>query len=576
MKWFKNLSFVARIGLAMVLALALNVTWGYFLKEQLSQKEYLLRVEVDYNISSTMEMHFDTGRDFNRVQEVVQVVRSGESVIQFPFKVEDEGQLKFLRLDFGNETGLSEVRLKRLSLHSGTKLLFALNEKEIAKHTGLLNGMEKLSSESGDYSIAVAERPFDPYVVFSPVNELIYPLWQRTLLLLAPWILFLIIPVLNWVKERFEKKEVALFLTALFLCSIPLKIAWVTFTALLLLAYSLFEFFKTRRTNISSGRLAILGLFLVPLIFLGQGQFSELAIPLGFVIFPIVFSIRDFSTDYDNFKEIYTKVFFVVTSITIVSWLLLMGYEGYFYRVSFSNYFTDIKSNVHWVMEWLFYSHPSFLSFFILIGGICCLDLFKRQKVSKVYAITYACLVVMALPILGSRFAWVLALLLPALYFIPVQHLKRILLPLWLALFAGTIYFIDKLDLLRAELWKISIEKIKQNLWFGLGTGTSADILPTELAIEKKGAEALIGINHSHNQFLTYLLENGILGTVLFTVLMLFVFYQYAKQNNKMMLLIVFCVLFLMVVESPFMTATPLYVVSFLLSCFLSFPKKQA
>ena len=99
MKWFDNLSFVSRIVLAMVLSLALNFGLGHFLKKsQLSQNEFVLDVEVEYNSSSTIEMHFDTGRDFNRVQEVVQVVREGANTIQFPFKVEDGEQLKFLRL----------------------------------------------------------------------------------------------------------------------------------------------------------------------------------------------------------------------------------------------------------------------------------------------------------------------------------------------------------------------------------------------------------------------------------------------------------------------------------------------
>ncbi len=182
----------------------------------------------------------------------------------------------------------------------------------------------------------------------------------------------------------------------------------------------------------------------------------------------------------------------------------------------------------------------------------------------------------MALLILGSRFAWALALLLPLLYFIPVHHLKRILIPFWAALFAGTVYFIDKLDLLRAELWQLSFSGIKKKPLFGHGTGNSDLVLPDQLLIKKNGADAVIGINHSHNQFLTSLLENGLLGTMLFTALMLFIFYHFVKQNDKTMILVTFAILLLMVVESPFMTATPLYLFSFLLCCFMGFSKKEA
>jgi len=557
----------------MFLSLALNFGFDYGLKKQLSQNEFVLEVEVFYDVSSTMELHFDTGKDFNPIQEVVKVVRKGENTLKFPFKVEEGEQLKFLRLDLGNETGLSKVQLKRMSLRSDTKLHFDLSQSEIARHSGLLNGVELLNPEDAIYKTIVTDRPFDPYIVFNPINELIYPLWKRTLLLILPWIVLLFFPVLSWVRERFEKKEFVLLLTTLFIASLPLKIAWVTFTSLLLLAYALFVLTKKKEIKFSPGRLAVFGLFLVPLLFLGQGEFSSLAIPLGFVIFPIICSIVDFSPYYNEIKKIHTKIFFVLTSIVVVNWFLFMGHKGYFYNSGISNYFLDIKSNVHWVMEWLYYSHPNFLSFFIIIGGIFCLDLFHKQKISNRYGIAYACLSFLALIILGSRFALALAFLIPVLYFIPILHLKRILIPLWAALFAGTVLLIDKLDLLRSELWQISFSEIKKNLWFGHGTGTSYRILPNELALEKNGSEALISINHSHNQFLTSLLENGLLSTMLMTVLLLIVFFQFANQNNKTMLLVTFSILLLMVVESPFQTATPLYLFSFLLCVFLDFKK---
>ncbi len=255
MKRFNNLSFVSRIGLAMLLSLALNFAGGFFLKKQLLQNEYVLDVEVDYTIPGTMELHFDTGRNFNQIQEVVKVVLKGENTLQFPFELEKEEQLNFLRLDFGNKTGLSEVQLKSMTLSTPNKTLFELDATEISKQISLLQGVEQVEN-SAVFKPISSKNPYDPYIVFRPVNELMYPLWQRTMFLLVPWILLLFFPILNWVKERFAKKQFALFLVALFLASIPLKIAWVTFTALLLLAYSLFVFLKTREVNFSSGSLA--------------------------------------------------------------------------------------------------------------------------------------------------------------------------------------------------------------------------------------------------------------------------------------------------------------------------------
>ena len=94
MKWLNNLSFVQRIVLAMVCSFMLNLTLDYHLKRQLSQNDYILEVNAVYDTSSTMEMHFDTGENFNRVQEVVKVVRKGENEIQFPFKIQNEGPIE--------------------------------------------------------------------------------------------------------------------------------------------------------------------------------------------------------------------------------------------------------------------------------------------------------------------------------------------------------------------------------------------------------------------------------------------------------------------------------------------------
>ena len=90
------------------------------------------------------------------------------------------------------------------------------------------------------------------------------------------------------------------------------------------------------------------------------------------------------------------------------------------------------------------------------------------------------------------------------------------MLPLWAVIFAGIVYFIGVLDFQREQLWKVSWAAFKENIWLGHGTGTSDAVLPDHLSIKKGGVESLLEVNHSHNQFLTYLLENGLLGTSLF------------------------------------------------------------
>lgn len=573
MKWFNGLSFVSRIVLAMTLSLLLNLVVGYSLKSILSQREYVVSAEVVYSKAGSMQVLFDTGDGFKSTQQVNIKVGKGKNSVNIPFRLKENDRLKFLRLDFGNDEGLSEVGLTTLSLSTENKMLFALNEKDIVKQIALAHCLKQID-ETNNFKIDVLRRPFDPYIVFSSVNELIYPLWQRTILLVAPWLILLLLPVLNWIRQRLQQGELELLLAALFLAVVPLKTAWITFAALLLLGYAIFVGIKNKKIQFGPNQIAIMALFIVPFLFLGDGRFSKLAIPFGFILLPLICAILDFSSFHVKLKNIYTKVFFVLMSIIIVCWVLLICYEGYFYGIGLENYFFDLKSNAHRTLYWLYYDHTTFLSFFILLGGVFCYELFKKGQVSNIYMGFYTLFSYTTVLLLGSRFTIALAILLPILFMLSVNRLSKILLPLWIACFTTVVYFIAEFDDFRARLWRISSNRILENPWFGHGTGNSEILLPDSLPIQKAGVETAMQINHSHSQFLTYMLENGFIGTLLAMALMIFIFYQFVKEKNRTMLLVILAILMLMIIESPFRTATPLYLISFLLSVF-SVPTKK-
>ena len=178
--------------------------------------------------------------------------------------------------------------------------------------------------------------PFDPYIVFDSVNELLFPKWKRTLALVLPWIALLLLPVLRWIRRTYHKGRYVLFFIALFCCAIPLKMAWVTFATLLLLGYAGFDYLKKRNIEFDPVHGAMLFFFLVPLLLSGNGEISQVAIPAGFAMFAIIGSLTDFSDRTDDIKKIYITVFLVITSITAVSWLLLMAYYGYYAKNRFA------------------------------------------------------------------------------------------------------------------------------------------------------------------------------------------------------------------------------------------------
>ena len=87
MKWFNSLSFVSRIGIAMLFSLVLNFGLGSYTKNQLSDNTYVFELDVTYNIAGTIELLFDTGNNFNSSKQVVNSISKGQNKVQILFEI---------------------------------------------------------------------------------------------------------------------------------------------------------------------------------------------------------------------------------------------------------------------------------------------------------------------------------------------------------------------------------------------------------------------------------------------------------------------------------------------------------
>ncbi|MGB5371409.1 MAG: hypothetical protein WBN18_13350 [Flavobacteriaceae bacterium] len=556
-----------RIALCMAISLALNGTLRYFQKESLSQGDFVLTVHSTYETDATMEFFYDTGHDFNQEQAKSVIVKSGANEIKFPFQLKKGEQLRNLRIDFGSNRDLKKVALHSISLSSKGNRLFDLKGAQIGKHVGFSSGITKWDS-TNTYFLASDQEVFDPYLVFGSVFELIWPQWLRLLLLILPWPVLLAFPTFKWFRERFKKKEYLLIFCTFFIASIPLKMAWVSFATLILAGYSLWNFFVRRHLQIGPTQWSLLVFFAVPFLFMGDGSIAKMAIPMGFLLFFLIGSLLDFSEEDQGIKEIYVTVFFTLISIILVNSILFIVSDGYYFRSEGLAYFSNAKLHSQEILYWLYYGHPTFLSFFIIIGGVFCVDLVQKGAIDRFYGWAYALFALMVLGILGSRFALLIALSLPFWYLLPFRYLKRAILPLWIILFGIIALFIDWFDVQRARLWRLSWSAIVERPWFGYGTGTSEAVLPSYLSVNRGGVETLMEVNHSHNQLLAYLLENGLIGTLIFLAAFVYMTNDFAKSKNKTLLLVSFMLLWLMIVEAPFRTTTPLYLSAFLLTVF--------
>jgi O-antigen ligase len=93
----------------------------------------------------------------------------------------------------------------------------------------------------------------------------------------------------------------------------------------------------------------------------------------------------------------------------------------------------------------------------------------------------------------------------------------------------------------RLGIWKSSLEIIRNNFFFGVGTGDIQDELNKEYKLV--GDDDLKRDLNAHNQFLEVLLENGFVGLLLFISIFGMMLYIAIKEGNIIYLMFTIIVL---------------------------------
>ena len=344
-----------------------------------------------------------------------------------------------------------------------------------------------------------------------------------------------------------------------------LKIAWVSFSAVLLLINSLYFFYKKREFNLkySSGCLVLI--FIISLFFIEGYSFSSLNIYLGFLLFPLSSFLINYSKDLFYIKKCYVNIFFIIASISVVNWISFVFFEGYYYNLNVVEYFSNLKVNSFRVLSWLYFTHSTFVSFFIITGIIFGYELYLKSKVSKSFFYSYVLFSLFIIILLGSKFSIILLMLLPILLKSTFKQ-KKILFFLMSLIVCAFIFIYMDFDVTRSELFKHSYDIFVDKKYFGHGFGSSKKILLEYF--KNYNYNELVNFNHSHNQYLTFLIETGLFGITLYIVVFYFMHKVFVKNRDESMLVFLITLILLMAVESPFKTTTPLYFVSFIISIF--------
>lgn len=267
---------------------------------------------------------------------------------------------------------------------------------------------------------------------------------------------------------------------------------------------------------------------------------------LSFLAFPVIFFCLGKSIN----KEILYKVFLLGLFVTNIYLIYL-----FFYYFNFGLKFYKIVT--------LDIYHSTYLGMYNLVAYWTCFCFFIK-KTKKVYLFIGVFFLICAI-LASARIIYILSILslIASFLFVIKSKIKRIIAILLTSFFSLTILlttpsFKQKFKQI-LELEKIGFDKnnyrsissrfgkiqaassvLKENIWFGTGTGDLID----ELVEEYKSMNFVMGYKYRynpHNQYLDSLTRNGILGGGL-SLMAIFILPLYLAIRKKSILLLTFTI----------------------------------
>jgi O-antigen ligase len=216
--------------------------------------------------------------------------------------------------------------------------------------------------------------------------------------------------------------------------------------------------------------------------------------------------------------------------------------------------------------------HPSYLSMYVLLSALISFESGFDSNLSfkkRFLWLSASVFLVIVLNLLSSRAGVLAGFIVLSIYFILKFYRKiskAVIVIVFVTAGVGSVvmlktnerlrYSIDELTSsgihgtfsndTRYLIWKSAFSVIKSNLLLGVGTGDASDELKKEF--KKRGyVEGYYDNLNAHNQFLEILLENGIIGLVIFLSLIGYsVYMSVAKQNLLSGLFVIMMIVFFM------------------------------
>lgn len=555
---------------AMLLGIILNILLVRYIKHSvLSDFEgivFYMPTDADY----TSALYYSFSNDFFP-NDRLHPEKGSNNELYFKFPKTTIVPTNF-RLDFGNDSSASLVTIDSMAIIFSNKSV-VINKKDLFSHIILNSEAIHLNKYERKLSFNAVASPFDPYIVFDPLAKILldnHPL--KWVVFLGPFLIFIVFNLKRWCVT--SKLDIVDVLFMAFIVCIPLKIAWTTFVALLICAYSIFSAIREKKFDFKNPHAyLLLGFFLVLLILGRPTSLKVIDHQLAFVLF--YFIIATVKLNWNKISRFYVYFMLLLNAVLVTSGIgFLLSFHNVF-GLDVSEYFLEIKTYSGNIREWFYYDHAVFLTFFGLVGLLFMRNVFNSKKERIEIVVTYHILLLSTILLVGAR----ISLLIYSVFVInlvlkitPKQRLVSntiVLLGILLLLFK----FISSVDQSRSGLWLVSWEAIKEKPLLGYGLGSSDQVLHQESIMQKTNMKIPDTLNHSHNQFLTFLLEIGFIGISLLVILIAVYLKGTGQYKSMPMVLFIFGLCYVFLTESILQTSKPVFVLCFLFSIINKIPK---
>jgi hypothetical protein len=573
------MSFLQKIIFCLFCSLALGTAYYFNVESSFGGHDTKLAVNIEINTDEkiagrSLNLYIKEGISYRKCKsyELSKSVKR----LKYIFDLDKEKfNSRIIRLDFEGFKHTDNIKMEKLELKNKEKTFFALQHERISEK--LHNYSENVEVNKNKLYFKNNGKVFDPYILFN-VKSIVFfsPILQFFILL--PWLVFFAKDIFAWTVERLKKRDFETILITLFLMVLPLKIAWVTFITALLLFTSITKYILSidKKITLSKQAIVFFFIFLVYLFFGNANDLDDLSLKYSFIMIPLIFMFQKPEFDFNSFYRVYIYIFLILMCLIFINGAIFISLLENNYQINPLQYFINLKMFNAKMMRWLPYSHPTFFPSFCLIGMIFCEKLHSEKLLGKNTFILYSVFSLITIILLGSRlmlFAWVT--LTVATLFIKRNEKQRLYFfsTILFIFICSMAFLIKEIDFNRFKLWSISKTAISENL-YGYGVDSSREILSNKAFLSKNNINIAPTQNHSHNQFITIFLELGIFGFFLITLSIKYLGYLLYRSLETTFLPIFFLFFMLLITESPFETATPIYFYTFIF-CLSSLEKSN-